>query len=227
MLQGVCVGHWDPPERYAQATLFLAAVDHYSDAADKLIAALRQRLAGYELFIAVSKANSSAISYFQDRAFTCVDASIDTRLTKWPGRQPTPKGTGSIEVATSSTFAAYAAFHDKFAVRLEMYYHSGNLQRELARFRILALRPDGEIRASTIAKTYNRDAEIFGVFADEGYEDAKAVLVQELLNHLHEEMGALNEVVFFIEEGDTVELSAALSAGFEIRGHSRLYRCML
>lgn len=51
--------------------------------------------------------------------------------------------------------------------------------------------------------------------------------VQELLNHLHEEMGALNEVVFFIEEGDTVELSAALSAGFEIRGHSRLYRCML
>jgi hypothetical protein len=72
-----------------------------------------------------------------------------------------------------------------------MYYHSGNLQRELARFRILALRPNGEIRASIFARTYNRDAEIFGVFADEGYEDAKAVLVQELLNHLHEEMGAL------------------------------------
>ena len=103
-----------------------------------------------------------------------------------------------------------------------MYYHSGNLQRELARFRILALRPDGEIRDSIFAKTYNRDAEIFGVFDDEGYEDAKAVLVQELLTHLHEEMGALNEFGLLFFDGDSVELCAALCVFFEICCHSCL-----
>lgn len=138
LLQGICTYFWDPQERYAQTTLFLLERSGYPQAADEFTAFLRDRLGGYELLVGVSAANDAAVSYLQDRGFVCVEASIDTRLARW--RRQTVDQAIVVEAIGPASFGEYAAFHDQHALPLEMYWHSKNIQRELERFRILAVR---------------------------------------------------------------------------------------
>jgi len=225
LLQGICTYFWDPQERYAQTTLFLLERSGYPQAADEFTAFLRDRLGGYELLVGVSAANDAAVSYLQDRGFVCVEASIDTRLARW--RRQTVDQAIVVEAIGPASFGEYVAFHDQHALPLEMYWHSKNIQRELERFRILAVRQGGEIRASIFARTYPEGAEIIGHFAPDGAYAVREALLQSLLELLHRGARPPEEVVYFIDEGSDLELQAALNAGFEINDHYRCYRCIL
>lgn len=224
-LQGICAYFWDPKERYAQTTLFLIERACYCDTADGFLSVLRSHLEGYELLIGVPAANQRAVSYLENRGFACVEASIDTRWRGGPLQQPRPAI--GVESITEADFAEYAVFHDRYALPLEMYWHSRNVARELERFRILAVRQHDVVRAGICARTYPGGAEIVGLFTDEQNADVIEALIQSLLQRLYQEFGALNEVMYFIAEGSDLELRAAQKAGFEVHDHYRCYRRLL
>ncbi|HBG02815.1 MAG TPA: hypothetical protein DDW87_14830 [Firmicutes bacterium] len=75
----------------------------------------------------------------------------------------------------------------------------------------------------------SRTAEVFGLFVDAEYKDSGvgSALLQEMLVRLYDEFGALQEIVYFIEEDNAEELNVALAEGFEIKDGYRCYRCML
>lgn len=131
-----------------------------------------------------------------------------------------------IEQITASNFEKYAVFHDKYAIPNEMYYHSGNLKKDLERFRILAFRHGGAIRGSIFVKVFKDGAEVFGLFIDQEQKNngLERALINEILARLYREFGALGEIVYFIEENSTDELDCALASGFEIRDHYRCFR---
>ncbi len=221
-LQGVCVYHWDSEENYSQASHFLINAGSYSRVADEFISFLAKHLGGYDFLIGVPAANSSAIGYFEQRGFACIESSIDTRLYNL---QPPQVTAGKpAEKITADNLVEYAAFHDKFALPAELYYHSKNLKRYLEHFRILALRKNGKICGSIFARILpDNGADIVGLFSDGDVPSEKA-LINQLLLALYNEFGALDEVIFFIDEGSGSELDLALGAGFKIKDRYRLYR---
>lgn len=225
VVRGVCVYLWDPEEKYAQATQFLIDPEHFDTIADHFIDHLGTRLSGYELLIGVPAMNRRAIDYFEQRDFDCIESSIDTRLHNLKPHQVTHEHV--VEKVTEDNFDEYALFHDKYALPSEMYYHSKNLKRELDRFRILALRRDERICSSIFAKTFANSAEIFGLFSDGDHLDEKEALINQLLVELYNEFGALEEIIFFIDEEDSIALSLTLRASFEVNDSYRCFRCTL
>src|SRR5690606_817890 len=152
-------------------------------AADEFTAVLRGRLRGYELLVGVSAASDAAAGYLQDPGLVCVEASIDSRQGRW--RRHSVDQELAVQATCRASSGEYAAFHDQHALPLEMYWHSKNIQRELERFRILAVRQGGEIRASIFARTYPGGAEIIGHFAPDGAYAVREALLQSLLELLH------------------------------------------
>jgi len=106
---------------------------------------------------------------------------------------------------------------------------SKNLKRELERFRILALRKADRTYGSIFAKIFAKtnSAEIFGLFSEGENLGEKDALISHLLVQLYNEFGSLEEIIFFIDEEDSAELSLALNAGFEVNDRYRCYRCAL
>jgi hypothetical protein len=102
---------------------------------------------------------------------------------------------------------------------------SKNLKQELERFRILALRKADRTYGSIFAKA--NSAEIFGLFSEGENLGKKDALISHLLVQLYNEFGSLEEIIFFIDEEDSAELSLALNAGFEVNDRYRCYRCAL
>lgn len=72
-----------------------------------------------------------------------------------------------VEKITKDNFKEYERFHDKYAIPLEMYYNSRNLEKEIERFRIFVFKENEVIHASIFVKKVGESAEVFGLFIDE------------------------------------------------------------
>lgn len=226
VLCGICIYFWDN-NQYAQTTQFLIPEHQYEVVAEKLIQHIATKLHGYQLLIGVPKANAMAIRYLQERGFECIESSFDTRL--YDLKQPMGLQDACIEEITRATFGEYATFHDKHAVPNEMYYHSANLRKDLPRFRVLAFRQDKQIHGSIFAKISQDGAEVFGLFIDADHKQSgiEGALLHAMLQRLHNELGSVREIVYFIEEDSIDELNAALAAGFQVKDNYRCYRYAL
>lgn len=227
ILCGVCVYFWEHDEKYAQTTMFLIKDEEsYDEIADEFLDYLGEQLKGYKLLIGVPFSNLNAKKYFQTRNIECIESSIDTRLYKLKSHI-NPK-LGLIDKITQYNFKDYAEFHDKYALPQEMYYTSKNLEREMKRFRIFVFKENETIQASIFAKIFENMAEIFGLFIDEKYKgkEIEKILLDELLAQLYKELGAIKEVIYFIDEGNREELNSALAAGFNIIDTYRCYKCV-
>jgi len=192
-----------------------------------LIGYISKKLAGYELLIGVPITNKNANQYFKKKNFKCIESSIDTRLYNLESN--INQKHDLVEKVNRSSFEEYATFHDKYAIPLEMYYNSKNLQKDIEHFRIFVFRQDEAIHASIFAKAYKDISEVFGLFVDEEYKNKgiESILINELLMQLYNEFGAIEEIVYFIEENCTGELNSALNAGFEIKDKYKCYKCIL
>lgn len=226
LLCGVCIYFWECDEKYAQTTVFLIKGD-YDQIADELIGYISKQLAGYELLIGVPFTNKNANQYFMKKNIECIDSSIDTRLYNL-GSHINQKH-DLVEKITKSIFEEYAMFHDKYAIPLEMYYNSKNLQKDIERFRVFVFRKDEAIHGSIFVKTFKDMAEVFGLFVDKEYKNngIEGILISEMLVQLYNEFGAIKEIVYFIDEDCPDVLNSALTAGFEIKDKYRCYKCIL
>jgi len=226
ILCGVCIYFWKCDEKYAQ-TIQLSIRKDYDKIADEFIGYISKQLPGYELFIGVPFINKNANQYFKKKNIECIESSIDTRLYNLEA--PINQKHDHVEKITKSNFEEYAIFHDKYAIPLEMYYNSENLQKDIERFRILAFKQEKAIHGSIFAKAGKGISEIFGLFVDEEYKDkgVEGILINEMLMQLYNEFGAVEEVVYFIDEDSNEELNSVLAAGFQIKDHYRCYKCIL
>lgn len=224
VLCGVCIYHWDCDEKYAQTTQFLIRGD-YDQIADEIISYLSEQLFGYGLFIPVPFTNKNANEYFKKKNIECVESHIDTRLYNLEAH--VKQKHDCVEEITKSNFEEYAIFHDKYAIPLEMYYNSKNLLKDMERFRVLVYRKDDAIRGSIFVKIVRNIAEVFGLFIDEEYKNnsIESILINEMIMQLYNEFRTIKEFLYFIDEDSTAELNIALSAGFEINGRTRTYKC--
>lgn len=226
VLCGVCIYFWKCDEKYAQTAQFLIRED-YDQTADELIGYISKQLAGYELFIGVPFTNKNANQYFKKKNIECIDSSIDTRLYNLESH--INQKHEWVEKITKSDFEEYAIFHDKYAIPLEMYYNSENLQKDIERFRVFIFRQDEAINASIFVKTGKDISEVYGLFIDKEHKNngIESILINEMLMQLYNEFGAIKEIAYFIDEDCTDELNSALTAGFEIKDKYRCYKCIL
>ena len=134
-----------------------------------------------------------------------------------------------VEKITKDNFKEYERFHDKYAIPLEMYYNSRNLEKEIERFRIFVFKENEVIHARIFVKKVGESAEVFGLFIDDEYKDGniEGILIDELLMQLYNEFGTLKEVLYFIDEDNTEELNSALATSFSVNDTYRCYKCIL
>lgn len=226
VLCGICSYFWVSDVKYAQTKLFLIGED-YEKIAGEFINYIGEELAGYQLLIGVPFANKNANEYFKKNEVQCIDSSVDTRLYNLKIRENNPQL--YIEKITEETFKEYALFHDRYAISLEMYYNSENLQKDIEKFRIFVFRKDGEIHGSIFVKLFKDGAEIFGLFLEERSKSKgiENILIKGMLSGLNSELSTVKEVVYFINENSYDELKAALDAGFEIEDKYRCYKYKL
>jgi len=226
VLCGVCVYQWDCDEKYAQTTVFLIKGD-YDQIAEELISYISTQLAGYKLLIGAPFTNKNANQYFKKKNIECIDSSIDTRLYNLESH--VNQKHNCVEKVTKSNFEEYAMFHDKYAISLGMYYNSKNLQKDIERFQVLVFRKDDAIHGSIFTKIGKDMSEVYGLFVDREYKNngIQSILINEMLMQLYNEFGAVEEIVYFIDEDCTDELNSALAAGFEIKDKYRCYKCIL
>lgn len=226
VLCGVCFYYWISDEKYAQTAGFLIKGD-YDEIADKFISYISKQLPGYELYIGVPFTNKNANEYFTEKNIELIDRSIVTAMYNLESRGY--ESHNQVEKITSSNFEEYAVFHDKYAIPLGMYFNSKNLQKAIDRFRIFAFRQDGEIHGSMFTKAFKDGGDVIGLFLDKEYKNKgiESILINETLMQFYNEFGSLREILYFIDEDCTDELSAALTAGFKIKENYRLYKCML
>lgn len=226
VLCGVCIYFWESNEKYVQTTMFLIK-ENYDEIAEEFIAYIGEQLPGYELFIGVPFSNTNANQYFKRRNFRCIDSLIDTRLYNLQSHINLKHDL--VEKITKDNFKEYEIFHDKYAIPLEMYYNSKNLQKEIERFRVFVFKESGVIHASIFVEIAKEIAEIFGLFIEDEYKDKNidSILIDEVLMQLYNEFGTLKEVLYFIDEDSTEELDSALAAGFNINDTYRCYKCIL
>jgi len=225
-LCGVCIYFWINDEKYAQTRAFLIRED-YDQIADEFIDYISKQLPGYELLIGVPFSNKNANEYLKKKNFKCEDASIVTKLYNL--EYPINQKHDCVEKITKNNFEEYAIFHDRYAVPLEMYYNSKNLQKDINIFRIFVFRQDEAIHGSIFVKIVRDTAEVFGLFVDKEHENngIEGILINDMLIELYNEFGAISEITYFIVEDCADELNSALAAGFEIKDKYRCYKCIL
>jgi hypothetical protein len=226
VLCGVCIYFWISDEKYAQTRAFLIRGD-YDQIAGEFISHIRTQLPGYGLLIGVPFSNKNANEYFKKMNFKCEEASIVTKLYNLG--YSINENHDSLEKITKDNFDEYAIFHDKYAVPLEMYYNSRNLQKDMDIFRVFVFRQEEVIHGSIFVKIVRDTAEVFGLFVDKGYENnsTQSILISHMLMELYNEFGAIREITYFIVEYCANELNSALAAGFKIEDKYRCYKCIL
>lgn len=227
VLCGVCMYLWISEDKYAQTTQILIR-GAYDQIADDIIGYLSKQFSGYDLFIPIPSTNKNAQKYFSKRNIECIEAHTYTGLNDL-GAHTKQEHNYLITEVTKDNYEEYSIFHDKYAIPAEMSYNSKNLLKDIERFRILTFRKDNVIRGSIFAKVIGEIAEIFGLFLDEEYKNngIERALIDEIIIRLYDEFKTIKELIFFVDEGDEYELDIAQSAGFEIKGRPRTYKCIL
>lgn len=226
VLCGICLYFWITDEKYAQTKVFLMKGD-YDQIADEFIKHISNQLAGYQFFITgIPFTNKNVSEYFKKKNIECNEASIVTRICNLEPH--TNQKNDCVEEINKNNFEEYARFHDKYAIPLEMYYNSQNLKKDIDRFRTWVFRQNQEIHGSIFVKIVKDSAEVFGLFVDDNYKNKgiENILINEMLTQLYNEFGAIKEIVYFIDENSTDELSSALDAGFEVQAKFRCYKCI-
>lgn len=225
-LLAICQYFYIEDEKYSQ-TVFLLVKGQHEKVIDSFIDYIGQELKGYDLLIGLPSGNEKTIKYFRDRKIPSDEESMVTKLVGLNGLAY--KKVKEISEIKRENFECYRSFHDKYALPRDIYYKSENLYREIDKFRILVFKDQDEIRASIFFHGSKEIAEVYGIFLDEKYRKQELIesLLDQMLRELSREFGRVEEVVYFIDKGDDVELRGAMKIGFDLVEEYEMYRLKL
>ena len=210
-LCGVFSYFWEADSNYMQTTFFL--IDkHYSETATKAIAYMKADKENYKLFIGVPSDNKNAVSYLS-KFGTLSESSYNTHLGSYTADN---QDDANIIKINKENFHLYQPFHDKYALKYEMYWNGYNLEKAIEKFDIFAYSDCGVITGSIFAKNGKHSQEIYGLFSDKEDINVYNKLLDKLLRNFANESENIS-VTYFVDESEDMELENAKNLGFTVK----------
>ena len=191
---------------------------------DETIENLQEMCPNYTIHFTYPKENVVAIEYLKSKGYPCIEASNDLRLEiKDLKFEDTHRITP--ERLKKEDFIEYAAFHDKHG-GAEMYWNSERVYEVFDRWYIYVYKKGKNIVASSLTCKSGEEAiEIFGLFLDD-IEDSDYI-AKELLGHTIKNILEIEvqtkQVIYFVEDKEVAQYTAAKKVGFKENGSFRCY----
>lgn len=210
-------------ESYLQVRTYIN--EDFEEIMNELVIYLKAYYPNFKAHFGYPKENIKAINYFTANQYNCIEASSDLRLCI--DDFVLKKNTFSaIQRLKKDNFSQYAVFHDHHGGE-EMYWNSARLYTAFDSWYIYVYMNGLEILGSILiyCKPGTDSIEVFGLFVEDipnTYEVIEDLLSNSILKILDEEKG-IKQVIFFIEEKDTIQYEIAKQIGFKDKGSYRCY----
>ena len=210
-LIAVCAYYWLEEDNYIQTTVFVFS-EPTKDALSISIDLIKQKRECYRLLIGIPAENKQ-LSELLHQLGVKIEHSANLIYDKNEVVENITEDT--IEV-NESNFHSYRDYHDKFALKHEMYWNAENLLKAINDFRIFYRFSNGEIFASIFYKHGSIHQEIFGLFSDVYDKQVYKTLLIKVLMQVESESEKI-EVTFFVDMKEKLELTAAIEVGFRVQ----------
>lgn len=205
---GVCAYYWLKEDNYIQTTIFV-----FDRPTKKIlfesINYIKQNRERYRLLIGIPAENKSLAELLKQLGKQ-IEHSANLIYDKNEIKQ---KCTKNIIEVNANNFIVYHAYHNKYALKHEMYWSSENLLKAINRFRIFCYLKDDVIIASIFYSRGNKHQEIFGLFSHSNERNIYKLLLNQVLKQIESESEKV-EVTYFVDMNEGVELAAAKEVGF-------------
>lgn len=199
-----------------QTTIFLIE-ENYEVIANIAIKHMKKNKEQYKFLIGMPAENKLATNCLGSIG-TLIEDSNNLILKSFPDEIEKDKHV--IEI-TKDNYEVYINFHDKYALKYEMYWNADNLMKEIAKFVIYAYFAEGKIMGSIFAKKGEMDQEIFGLFVDTEDLSIYEGLLYEVVVYLKEHSKRM-KTTYFIDSNELIEMANAKQMGFSIQ---ETYKC--
>jgi len=211
VLVGVCAYYWLEEDNYIQTTIFV--FDHPTkELLSESINHIKQNRKSYRLLIGIP-AENKCVEELLSQLGKQIEYSANLIYDKNEITKNDDKD--NIEVNVDN-FNVYHDYHNKFALKHEMYWDAENLLKAMNSFGIFCYLKNGEIVASIFYKRGNKHQEIFGLFSDVYESDIYKLLLNQVLKQISNESDKV-EVTFFVDMNEPVELAVAQEVGFRVQ----------
>lgn len=183
---------------------------------------LKVKYDGFDLVLGYPKENLKAVNYFKGLDADLVESSSDWRLQCDEFTDKCEQS--SIHLISDNEFEEYAVFHDNQFKN--MYWTSERLRSVLKEWRIFVHKESDTIDACIFITIRSDYSEIFGV-ADttEDKRLTQMLLSQSIQNLIREDK--IENVIYFIEDGEDVQLEAANKLGFKYNSSYCCFKVIL
>lgn len=222
-LMGVIELFVEVTERYLQVRTYVK--DDFDEIMNELLIYLKAYYPNFKAHFGYPKENIKAINYFTVNQYSCIEASSDLRLctNDFVFKRDIKS---AVQRLQKDNFSQYAPFHDQHGGE-QMYWNSARLYNAFDSWYIYVYMSGSEIVGSILiyCKPKLDCIEVFGLFVEEipnQYEVIEDLLYHSISKILGRETG-IKEVIFFIEEKDTIQYEIAKQIGFKDKGSYRCY----
>lgn len=210
-------------ERYLQVRTYIK--EDFEVIMNEVITYLKQHYPHFKAHFGYPKENREALNYFSLYQYDCIEASSDLRLSMDDFILRTDI-ISKIQRLQKDDFSLYAPFHDQHGGE-QMYWNSARLYDAFDSWHIYVYRHGVEIIGSILiyCKPGLDSIEVFGLFVEDLPNQYN--VIEDLLYHSICKIVALQtgikQVIFFIEEKDTLQYEIAKQIGFKDQGSYRCY----
>lgn len=223
-LVGVLNLNVEGKENYLQAIGGIFTTADFNSVANLFIDYLRTNYAGFEFYIGFPVEHVAGNNYFKAIKAKPLDASLTMKLEPQDFIYHTFSDT--IIQVDHSNFKEYADFHDKY--HQTIYWNSSRILKKFELWHIFYVQQNNTIVGSiSIKQNGLKQLEVFGLTIEECYRTEDFEL--KLLNHAINKIitPEIEDVLFFIDEDNQVELNACFKTGFKQIDTYRSYKVAL
>lgn len=218
-LIGVLCYFYQPKELYLQTTSLVAKED-YQTVISSFLTHINKNHSGYEVYIGVTPEYTPAIDELKSFGYRQIEASSDMRLRK---KSFLPKiiSDNIVERIDKANFHEYLDFHKAHFENI--YWNAKRLQEKLDDWYIFVRKEDGKISGGIFMTVNHNYAEIFGMAMINSSDTINAVgLLSKAIAEVLIENSEIDDVIFFVDDKDKINLAASIECGFQT--HSK-YCC--
>lgn len=219
-VEGLIHYHWIPEDNYIATCGFNINKDTKL-AISEFLALVEKRFKGYDLFLGFPAENSSAVNFFEEQGFECIEDDYNnTAFLDLVNDIPTFKNLIRI---TRENYESFKILHDQ--IEGDMYWNSKRIWNDLDNWTIYVEEKDKVPRGAVYYTNISDDwAEIFGIDLDNDEFDQdifKTLLYASLADA--KSKGSKTMTFFCDGKGE----QAALECGFSCVGRYLCYKVHL
>lgn len=197
------------PENHYIQTVGIYISNNFNIVMSEIFHKLRNEYTGYEIYLGYPKENTLAFNYCMNENFSLIESSIDFRLhsSEFTGFNESL----NINRITEDNFERYAEYHEKQFQGI--YWTSERLKQRLAQWRIYTHQTGKLIDGCIFLNVWENNCEIFGLSDTSNGKILTYLLLSQALSEVIKNDN-VNNVIFFIEDNDNIQINAAKAVGF-------------